>query len=48
MACGGEDGIDGVTFGPFKMVSFRMTVAFQMTDDRLDGVSSSQFALDCR
>ena len=43
MADGAEQDVDDVSLGTFERVSFEMTVLLHVADDRLDGVSSSQF-----
>ena len=42
MACGTEDRVDGVAFGPREVVTFEMPVLFEVADDRLDPGSPTQ------
>lgn len=46
MADGAEQGVDDVSIGGLECVSFEVAVLLHVGDDRLDGVSSSQFAPD--
>lgn len=48
VAGGGKDGADGIALGSLEMVSFQQAIAFEMADDRFDGISPPQLAPDCR
>jgi hypothetical protein len=47
MSGGDQDGVDGIACGTGKVIAFEQTVGFGVADDRLDGISASEFALDC-
>ncbi len=46
MADGAEQDVDDVSLGALEGVSFEMAVLLHVADDRLNAVSSSQFAPD--
>ena len=46
MADGAEEDVYDISLGALEGVSFEMTVLLHVADDRLDGVSSSQFTPD--
>lgn len=46
MACGREDRVDGVAFGPREVVTFEMPVLFEVADDRLDPGSPTHLTAD--
>lgn len=46
MTDGGEDGVDGVTFGTLQEAAGEVAVGFHVTDHRLDGAAAFQFASD--
>ena len=48
MPGGDEHGVDRIPGGTGEVVSLEQAIAFGVTDDRLDRVSSSQFAPDGR
>ena len=47
MADSAKHGVDGISLGAFEGISLQKSVLLEMSDHRLDGISSSQFALDC-
>jgi len=46
VADGGEDGIGGVSGTTFEIAAAEVTLGLHVTDHRLDGGASSQFAFD--
>lgn len=48
VSCGDQDGVDGIAGGPGKVITLQQTVGFGVADDRPDGISASEFALDRR